>query len=101
MPQMEETQKAKERIREDFKLLVEDAQALLKATSDDADKATKEARDKLTQRIGEYRERYSDVGDAILGRAEQVDHLVKDKPYQAMGVALGAGLLLGWLFSRK
>jgi ElaB/YqjD/DUF883 family membrane-anchored ribosome-binding protein len=98
---MENTQKAKERIREDFRLLVEDANALLKATSDDADKATKEARDKLAERLTEYRERYADVEHAIVGRAEQVDHFVKDKPYQAAGAALGAGLLIGWFFSRK
>lgn len=101
MPHMEETAKAKDRIREDFRLLVEDSQSLLKATSDDADKATKEARDKLAKRLGEYRERYSDVEHAILGQAEQVDHFVHNKPYQAMGAALGAGLLVGWLFSRK
>lgn len=101
MPHMEETQKAKQRINEDFRLLVEDAQALLKATADDADKATKEARDRLAGRLKEYRDRYSDLEHAIVGRAEQVDRYVKDKPYQAMGAALGAGLLLGWLFSRK
>ncbi|WP_167512374.1 DUF883 family protein [Oceanidesulfovibrio marinus] len=101
MPHMEETNKAKERINKDFKLLVEDAHALLKATADDTDKITKEARDKLAERLSEYRERYSYVEDAIVGRAEQVDHFVKDKPYQAMGAALGVGLLVGWLFSRK
>ncbi|QJT08162.1 DUF883 domain-containing protein [Oceanidesulfovibrio marinus] len=101
MPHMEETNKAKERINKDFKLLVDDAHALLKATADDTDKITKEARDKLAERLSEYRERYSYVEDAIVGRAEQVDHFVKDKPYQAMGAALGVGLLVGWLFSRK
>ena len=49
---MEKTEKAKEKLQDDFEALLRDARALLDASADAADDKTKKARERLTKTVG-------------------------------------------------
>ncbi|WP_027186043.1 DUF883 family protein [Desulfovibrio inopinatus] len=98
---MERTMQAKEQLNEDFKRLVADAQNLLKATSDDLDDKTREARSRLEQSINDAKIKYSSVTDTVKEQTDMADRLLHEKPYHAVGASFLIGLILGWLFGRK
>jgi ElaB/YqjD/DUF883 family membrane-anchored ribosome-binding protein len=47
------------------------------------------------------RETCDELKEIGLVRARQADEVVRENPYQSIGVAFAAGLLLGWLVGRK
>jgi ElaB/YqjD/DUF883 family membrane-anchored ribosome-binding protein len=102
---MERTKEAKTKLQGDFDLLWKDAKALIKATAGDVDENTKDARERLRQSLENTKSRITrleeSVSQAVSEKADKMDAYVREKPYQTAGIALGAGLFLGWLFSRK
>ncbi len=102
---MERTREAKTKLQEDFDLLWKDAKALIKATAGDVDENTKEARERLRLTLDNAKTRLSaleeSVSQAVSEKADQMDAYVRAKPYQTAGIAMAAGLFIGWLFSRK
>jgi ElaB/YqjD/DUF883 family membrane-anchored ribosome-binding protein len=106
-PPMEETrsQVARERMLADLRAIAADAEALLQATADDASKQAKEARARLTAALEkakatcqELQSQGIESAKAALNRADQT---IRAHPYEAIGIALGAGILLGALLRRK
>ena len=95
------TEEAKENLRQDFQALLHDAKALLDATTGDASERTKEARERLAERIDKARARLGVVEHNLHEKADKVDQFVRRKPYQAAGITLVAGAFLGWFFARK
>lgn len=88
----------------------------VKASLDDAEKLLHEAADATGQKATELRERamislrrtreaLSDTQDALLDKgrhaARVTDDYVHDNPWQAIGMAGVAGLLVGMLISRR
>lgn len=98
---MEQAEKAKEKLQADFQALLRDARVLLDASSEAADEKTKEARERLSKTVEEARLKWSEAENRLGEKAEKVDKFVRDKPYQAVGIGVLAGLFFGWLFSRK
>ncbi len=98
---MDKTEKAKEKLQTDFEALLRDARALLDASADAADEKTKEARDRLSKTVEEAKLKWLNAESRLGEKAEKVDKYVREKPYQAVGIGMLAGLFLGWLFSRK
>ena len=94
-----------DRLIKDFKVVVADAEGLLRATAD-------ELGESLGEKVREARARLSSSLDAAKATSESLetkameglqatDRVIRKNPYQAIGVALGAGLLLGILVSRR
>jgi ElaB/YqjD/DUF883 family membrane-anchored ribosome-binding protein len=81
--------------------LVEDAQALLAATAHVAEAKVVEARKRLTAAIDKGRETWNAVQEKAVAGAKATDQVIRDHPYQAIGVALGVGALIGFLLSRR
>lgn len=95
----------KEKLIADFKVVVADAEELLRATANQAgDKAT-ELRAKMQSRLADARLRLADAEAAMLDRARQVgraaDDYVQDNPWRSVGIAAGFGLLVGLLIGRR
>ena len=44
---------------------------------------------------------YQMAQDKAIAGARVTDATIRERPYQALGVALVAGIVLGWLLSRK
>lgn len=98
---MDKTKDAKDKLKKDFDTLLMDAQGLLKATAGDVDDKTKDAREKLLKSIEDYKEQIAEAEESIVETARKVDDCIREKPYQAMGISMAAGIFLGWLMSKK
>jgi ElaB/YqjD/DUF883 family membrane-anchored ribosome-binding protein len=81
--------------------LVEDAQELLAATAHVAEEKVIEARKRLTSAIEKGKEAWNVVQEKAVAGAKATDQVIRDHPYQSLGVALGVGALIGFLLSRR
>lgn len=101
----EMTDVSKEKLIADFKVVVADAEELLKATASQAgDKAT-ELRAKIQNRLADAKLRLADAEAAVVDRAKQVgraaDNYVHDNPWRSVGIAAGFGFIVGLLIGRR
>ena len=81
--------------------LAADAQALLAATTDVAGEKVAEARKRLTAALEKGRETWESVQEKAVEGAKATDQVIREHPYQALGVAFGIGALVGFLVSRR
>lgn len=64
--------------------------------------ALRERQQQLKTKLGGARERASGATpDEAKRAAVQVAHTAEERPFPAIGIALAAGLLLGWLLRRR
>jgi ElaB/YqjD/DUF883 family membrane-anchored ribosome-binding protein len=85
----------------DMGTLAEDARALMAATVDVAGEKVGEARKRLAAALERGKEIAGDVRDKAVAGAKATDKAVREHPYQAIGIALGVGMLLGYLVARR
>jgi len=88
-------------ISNDMRQLAEDAQALMSATADVAGEKVGEARKRLAAALERGKEVYGRVREKAVEVAKAADEAVHERPYQAIGIALGVGAILGYLAARR
>jgi ElaB/YqjD/DUF883 family membrane-anchored ribosome-binding protein len=92
-----------DKLLEDLQTVVSDAEALLKATASQAGEKVQEARAKAAESLSAARERLDGIKDSAIQQARDAissgDEYVRRNPWQAVGIAAGAGLLVGLLIS--
>jgi ElaB/YqjD/DUF883 family membrane-anchored ribosome-binding protein len=88
----------------DFKALMADAEALIKATAHHEDGAIASIRTKALDTLTSAKENLSILEGPLSEKAKAVaegaDDFVHRKPWEAVGVAAGLGLLIGLLIRR-
>ena len=94
-------EKQKHVVNNDLGSLAEDARALLSATADVAGDKVGEARKRLADALDSGREIYGRVRDKAADGVKATDKIVRENPYQAIGIALGVGALVGYLLARR
>jgi len=82
----------------EFESLKEQAQALVTATADVAESKVVEARKRLTRAIAAGKETWEDIQEGTIARAKAADEVIRDHPYQSLGVAFAVGALVGFLW---
>jgi ElaB/YqjD/DUF883 family membrane-anchored ribosome-binding protein len=94
-----------EQLVADLKTVMEDAEALLKATSSLTGEKIQEVRARAEESLRQAKVRLSEVEQEAVRRAREVadaaDEYVRENPWQAVGVAAGIGLVLGLLLARR
>ena len=85
----------------DMGQLAEDARALMTATADVAGEKVSEARKRLAAALDHGKEIYGRVREKAVEGAKAADEAVHEHPYQAIGIALGVGAILGYLVARR
>ncbi len=90
-----------EKLAEDIKTLVRDAEALLRASADNAEDLTDEARNRAERSLHVLRGQLNDIERDLKGRAEVLDDYVRENPWTAVAVAGGVALLAGLLLGRR
>lgn len=80
---------------------MEDAEALLAATAHVAEEKVMAARNRLSSAIDKGKEALHAVQDRAIAGAKATDLVIRENPYKALGIALGVGLLVGYLFGRR
>ena len=94
-----------ETLVEDLKVVMRDAEALIKATSAQTGEKIQEVRARAEESLRHARERLTQLEDEALQRAREVadatEEYVRENPWQSLGIAAGIGLVLGILISRR
>jgi len=81
--------------------LADDAQSLVAATADATEQKVIEARNRLSAAIESAKETCNRLQQKAVEGAKATDRLIRDKPYQAIGIAFGVGALVGLLLGRR
>jgi ElaB/YqjD/DUF883 family membrane-anchored ribosome-binding protein len=89
----------------DLQTVIRDAESLLKATAAETGEKIEEARGRAEESVRKAKVRLAEVERDALERAQELageaEAYVRDNPWQAVGWAAGAGLVLGLLLSRR
>ena len=103
---MEEiSQVTKEKLVADFRVVVADAEELLKATAGQAGDKMSDLRAKLQDHLYSAKQRLADAEAAVVEKTKAVaratDDYVHDNPWRSIGIAAGVGLVIGLLIGRR
>jgi len=89
----------------DLKSVVNDAEALLNATSTQTGDTIKTVRARAEESLRQAKARLTEIEQDAMRRAKEIadatDEYVRDNPWQSVGIAAGIGLLLGVLLGRR
>ncbi len=88
-------------ISDDLGTLAEDARALMTATADMAGEKVTEARKRLAATLDSGKEILGRVKEKAVEGAKAADEALHEHPYQALGIALGVGALIGYLVAHR
>ena len=95
----------KDKLVADLKLVVADAEELLRATASQAGEKVSAARARIEASLASAKIKLSDAERAALEKAKEAakvtDEYVRDHPWHAVGIAAGIGFLLGLLIGRR
>ncbi|HZT04956.1 MAG TPA: DUF883 family protein [Steroidobacteraceae bacterium] len=89
------------KLAEDIKTLVRDAEELLRASTENAEELTDEARRRAEQSLHALRSQLGDIERDLKGRAQMLDGYVHDNPWTAVAIVGGIALLAGLLMGRR
>lgn len=91
----------REKLMSDLKVLAHDAEELMKATANDLGDKAREARTRLTATLESAKANCKRIEERTIATAKAADRVIRDHPYQSIGIAFGIGLLIGVLVNRK
>jgi len=90
-----------EKLMRDLKLLTRDVEDLIQSTAGDVSDKAKEARARLRSALESAKDSCEELQDKAVAGAKATDKVIRDHPYQSIGVAFGVGLLIGVLAIRR
>lgn len=102
---IQSTTVTKEQLISDFKVVIADAEALIKATANQGGEAVVHLRAKAEESLAVAKVKLNEAQAALLEKgkvaAQATDDYVHEKPWHAVGIAAGLGLVVGLLISRR
>ena len=94
-----------DKLMQDLRVVVADAEELLKATAGQTGEKVEKIRAKAEESLRIARVRLQSAGKAVqqgaVDVAESVDDQVHKNPWAAVGIAAGVGLVIGILLARR
>ena len=97
----EEIEESTERLLEDLRAVVHDGEELLKAGAQDLGERGLAARERLAAALEVAKETRRRLQERALASAKATDRLIRQYPYQALGIAFGVGMLFGIVVNRR
>jgi ElaB/YqjD/DUF883 family membrane-anchored ribosome-binding protein len=95
----------KEKLVSDMKIVVADAEEILRATASVAGEKVGELRERIQDRLRDAKIRIADAEAALVDKtkaaARATDDFVHENPWRAVGISAGIGLLLGIIIGRR
>lgn len=99
------TDVTKEQLIRDFKAVVADAEALLKATAGQGGESVASIRSKVEASLAAAKAKMTDAEAELVARAKvaakATDEYVHVHPWQAIGIAASVGVVVGLLIGRR
>jgi len=100
-----ETTVTKEKLVEDLKIVIADAEVLLRATASQAGEKISAAREKVQDSLDRARAGLGNIEEVVIDTGMQAaratDEYVHEHPWRAVGIAAAVGLVIGMLISRR
>lgn len=95
---------SKEKLMHDLRVVVTDAEELLRATAGQAGEKVAVARERIQENLAAAKARLVVAEEAVLAKTKQAakatDEYVHENPWRAVGIGAGVGLIIGMLISR-
>ena len=90
-----------QKLAEDLKTVAQDVEELLKATGAEMSEKAQEIREHLHHALEIAQSSAEELQSKAAAQVQAVDKVVRQNPYQSIGIAFGAGLVLALLLTRK
>lgn len=91
----------KQKLQDDLRALARDVEELIKATSGDVSERAKEARSRLQEALERAKATCQQLEAKTAAAARTTDRVIREHPYESIGIAFGIGLLLGVIVARR
>ena len=89
------------RLVKDLKTVARDAEDLIRATAGDVGEKAREARGRLTSALDGAKATCERLEEKAIAGAQATDKVIRSHPYQSLGIAFAAGVLIGVLVNRR
>jgi ElaB/YqjD/DUF883 family membrane-anchored ribosome-binding protein len=103
MNEMSSTQKDK--LMSDLRVVISDAEELLRMTADEAGEGAADLRGRVQMRMNQAKDELVHLQVAAVAKAKAAGHaadeFVHENPWKSIGIAAGIGLVVGMLVSRR
>lgn len=103
MPDVSTAQK--DRLMSDLRVVIADAEELLRTTAGELGEGAAEARGRIQARLQQAKENLLQLQEAAVAKAKAAglaaDDYVHENPWRAIGAAAGIGLVVGLLIGRR
>lgn len=100
-----DTPATKDKLVQDLKAVMSDAEELLRATANQAGEKISAARERIQDSMHHAKIKLADAEEVMLDKTKQAaratDEYVHENPWKAVGIAAGVGFLVGLLISRR
>jgi ElaB/YqjD/DUF883 family membrane-anchored ribosome-binding protein len=97
--------RSKDDLLKDFQSLINEGESLLKSTTSLSGEALAQARDKFRDKLNDAKTQVAALSDAAQQKGRQVvgatESYVRANPWPAVGMAVGLGILVGALSTRR
>ena len=99
------TDVSREKLASDLRIVVADAEELLRATAGQMGEKAVVARERIQESLRVAKDKLAQAEEAVIDRtkaaARATDDYVHDHPWGAVGIAAAVGLVVGMLISRR
>jgi ElaB/YqjD/DUF883 family membrane-anchored ribosome-binding protein len=89
----------------EFKAVIADAEALIKATAGQGGDKVDQVRSKAEASLASAKDKLEDMHEDLIEKGREAvkatDDYVQENPWKAVGIAAGLGLVIGLLVSRR
>ncbi|MFN7087872.1 MAG: YqjD family protein [Burkholderiales bacterium] len=100
-----ETAVTKDKLAQDLRALVGDAEDLLRVTASQAGEKAAAAREKIQESLRLAKIKLAEAEEIVIDKTKQAaratDEYVHEHPWRAVGIAAGIGLIVGLLIGRR
>jgi ElaB/YqjD/DUF883 family membrane-anchored ribosome-binding protein len=96
-----ELQDSTEKLLNELREVVEDGEELLRAGANELSEKGMAARQRLATALDAAKETGRKLQERTVAGAKATDRVIREHPYQSLGIAFGVGLLIGVLVNRK
>ena len=102
---MDSNEVTRDKLAADLRIVISDAEDLLRATASQAGEKVAAARVRIQDSMDAAKVRLSELSDASVEQAKAAaratDDFVHENPWKAVGIGATVGLILGMLMSRR
>lgn len=95
----------KDKLMSDLRVVISDAEELLRMTADQAGEGAADIRSRVQARLNQAKADLVHLQEAAVARVKAAgnatDEFVHDNPWKAIGIAGGIGLVIGLLIGRR